>query len=105
MTDLHEPFRAALAAHLTNATAVVDPFHVVGVGTRVVDRTCRRVERDTPGDRGHKGDPLYRRFADERGWGEPRARPQRLAPRSVRFGARASTTVPGCCSTVRRSGP
>jgi transposase len=60
VTDLHEPFRTALAAHLPNATAVADAFHVVGVGTRVVDRTRRRVQRETLGHRGHKGDPLYR---------------------------------------------
>lgn len=59
-TDLHEPFRAALAAHLPNATAVADAFHVVGVGTRIVDRTRRRVQQETLDHRGHKGDPLYR---------------------------------------------
>jgi transposase len=31
VTDLHEPFRKALAARLPNATAVADAFHVVGV--------------------------------------------------------------------------
>jgi transposase len=60
VTDLHEPFRAALAARLPNATAVADPFHVVGDGIRVVDRCRRRVQRDTLGHRGHKHDPLYR---------------------------------------------
>jgi transposase len=60
VTDLHEPFRTALAAHLPNATAVADAFHVVAVGTRVVDRTRRRVQQETLGHRGHKGDPLYR---------------------------------------------
>jgi transposase len=60
VTDLHEPFRAALAEHLPNATAVADAFHVVGVGTRVVDRTRRRVQQETLGHRGHKADPLYR---------------------------------------------
>jgi transposase len=60
VTDLHEPFRQALAAHLANATAVADPFHVVGVGTRVVERTRRRVQQETLGHRGHKHDPLYR---------------------------------------------
>ena len=49
VTDLHEPFRAALAAHLPNATAVADAFHVVAVGTRVVDRTRRRVQQETLG--------------------------------------------------------
>jgi transposase len=60
VTDLHEPFRAALAARLPNASAVADPFHVVGVGTRVVGRTRRRVQRETLGHRGHKHDPLCR---------------------------------------------
>ncbi len=58
--DLHEPFRAALARHLPDATAVADPFHVVAVGTRCVDATRRRVQNDTLGHRGRKGDPLYR---------------------------------------------
>lgn len=60
VTDLHEPFRAALAKHLPNATAVADAFHVVGVATRVLDRTRRRVQQETLGHRGHKADPLYR---------------------------------------------
>ncbi len=58
--DLHEPFRAALARHLPDATAVADPFHVVAVGTRCVDATRRRVQNDTLGHRGRKGDLLYR---------------------------------------------
>lgn len=60
VTDLHHPFRRVLARHLTNATAVADPFHVVGVGNRVVDRTRRRVQQETLGHRGHRDDPLYR---------------------------------------------
>lgn len=60
VTDLHPPFRRTLAKHLPNATAVADPFHVVGVGTRVVDRTRRRVQQETFGHRGRKHDPLYR---------------------------------------------
>lgn len=60
VTDLHEPFRAALGAHLPNVTAVADAFHVVAVGTRVVDRTRRRVQQETLGHRGHTGDPLCR---------------------------------------------
>ncbi len=58
--DLHEPFRAALSHHLPDATAVADPFHVVAVGTRCVDATRRRVQNETLGHRGRKGDPLYR---------------------------------------------
>ena len=58
--DLHEPFRAALARHLPDATAVADPFHVVAVGTRCVDATRRRTQNESLGHRGRKGDPLYR---------------------------------------------
>lgn len=60
VTDLHEPFRKTLAEHLPTATAVADAFHVVAVGSRVVERTRRRVQQETLGHRGHKGDPLYR---------------------------------------------
>ena len=60
VSDLHEPFRAALKAHLPDATAVADPFHVVAVGTRCVDATRRRVQNETLGHRGRKHDPLYR---------------------------------------------
>lgn len=60
VTDLRHAFRRALAKHLTNAVAVADPFHVVGVGTRVVDRTRRRVQQETLQHRRHKVDPLYR---------------------------------------------
>jgi transposase len=60
VTDLHEPFRAALSARLGHATQVADPFHVVGVGTRAVDTVRRRIQQETLGHRGRKGDPLYR---------------------------------------------
>lgn len=60
VTDLHEPFRKALGSKLVNATAVADPFHVVGVANRVVDKTRRATQTDTLGHRGRKGDPLYR---------------------------------------------
>lgn len=36
--DLHEPYRKSLRAHLPNAVAVAEPFHVVGVAVRVLDR-------------------------------------------------------------------
>lgn len=46
---VHEPFRAALAAYLPDATAVADPFPVVAVGTRCVDKTRRRERSIAPG--------------------------------------------------------
>jgi len=60
VTDLHEPFRAALSRHLAHATQVADPFHVVAVGTRAVDTVRRRIQQETLGHRGRSGDPLYR---------------------------------------------
>ena len=60
VTDLHEPYRRSLRTHLPNAVAVADPFHVVGVANRVLDRTRRRAQQETCGHRGRKNDPLYR---------------------------------------------
>lgn len=60
VSDLHEPFRAALGRHLGHARHVADPFHVVAVATRTVDKVRRRVQNDTLGHRGRQGDPLYR---------------------------------------------
>jgi transposase len=57
-----DPFRGyANAIHdgLPDAIAVLDPFHVVRLGTQVVDEVRRRVQQDTLGHRGHKHDPLY----------------------------------------------
>jgi transposase len=59
-TDLAESFRAGLSPHLDHATRVADPFHVVRVANRCVDKVRRRVQNDTLGHRGRKHDPLYR---------------------------------------------
>jgi len=59
-TDLAESFRAGLSPHLTHAKKVADPFHVVRVGNRCVDKVRRRVQNETLGHRGRKDDPLYR---------------------------------------------
>jgi transposase len=58
-----DPFRGyATAIHdgLPEAVAVLDAFHVVRLGTQVVDEVRRRVQQDTLGRRGHKHDPLYK---------------------------------------------
>ena len=39
---------------------VADPFHVVRVANRCVDKVRRRVQNETLGHRGRKADPLYR---------------------------------------------
>ncbi len=59
-TDLAESFRAGLSPHLDHATRVADPFHVVRVGNRCLDKVRRRVQQETLGHRGRKADPLYR---------------------------------------------
>jgi transposase len=58
-----DPFRGyanAIRDELPDAAAVLDAFHVVKLGTQVVDEVRRRVQQDTTGHRGHKDDPLYR---------------------------------------------
>jgi transposase len=59
-TDLTESFRAGLSPNLDHARRVADPFHVVRVANRCVDKVRRRVQNETLGHRGRKHDPLYR---------------------------------------------
>ena len=59
-TDLAESFRAGLSPALAHAIRVADPFHVVRVANRAVDKVRRRVQNETLGHRGRKDDPLYR---------------------------------------------
>jgi transposase len=57
-----DPFRgyaAPLRAHLGGATVVLDAFHVTRLGFTAVDDVRRRVQQETTGHRGRKGDPLY----------------------------------------------
>ena len=59
-TDLAESYRSGLSPHLAHARRVADPFHVTRAANRCVDAVRRRVQNETLGHRGHKGDPLYR---------------------------------------------
>ncbi|MDP9333723.1 MAG: ISL3 family transposase [Actinomycetota bacterium] len=59
-TDLTDSYRAGMSPHLDHATRVADPFHVVRVANRCIDRVRRRVQRETLAHRGRKRDPLYR---------------------------------------------
>jgi transposase len=59
-TDLAESYRAGLSPHLDHARRVADPFHVVRVGNRCVDKVRRRVQNETLKHRGRKTDPLFR---------------------------------------------
>ncbi len=58
-----DPFRGyanALRDGLSDAITVLDAFHVVKLGTQVVDEVRRRAQQDTLGRRGHRDDPLYK---------------------------------------------
>lgn len=58
-----DPFRGyatALQHGLPSPTAVLDSFHAVRLAQDAIDRVRRRVQQQTLGHRGHKGDPLYR---------------------------------------------
>jgi transposase len=53
-------FKTATTEQLPDATAVMDPFHVVRLAGDALDRCRRRVQQDLHGHRGRTGDPLYR---------------------------------------------
>jgi transposase len=52
-------FKTATTEALPQATAVMDPFHVVALAGDALERCRQRVQQDTLGHRGRKGDPLY----------------------------------------------
>lgn len=52
-------YKTAIDDKLQDATAVLDAFHVVKLGTAAVDEVRRRVQQNTLGYRGRKGDPLF----------------------------------------------
>jgi len=42
-------YKNAIADELDDATAILDSFHVVELGTQAVDEVRRRIQRDTTG--------------------------------------------------------
>ena len=58
--EVAESSRVGLPPHLDHATRVADPFHVVPVANRCLDKVRRRTQNETLGRRGRKADPLYR---------------------------------------------
>lgn len=52
-------FKTAAAEEVPDATEVMDPFHVVQLAGDALGRTRTRVQQDTCGHRGRKGDPLF----------------------------------------------
>lgn len=57
--DPFHGYKNAIDDRLQDATAVLDAFHVVKLGTDAVDRCRRRVQQEIHGHRGRKNDPLY----------------------------------------------
>jgi transposase len=57
--DPFHGYKNALDDELEDATAVLDAFHVVKLGTAAVDEVRRRVQQDIHGHRGRSGDLLY----------------------------------------------
>ena len=57
--DPFHGYKNAIDDQLEDAVAVLDAFHIVKLGTQAVDEVRRRVQQETTGHRGRKGDPLY----------------------------------------------
>ena len=53
-------YKTAATEILPDATAVMDPFHVVALAGAKLDVCRQRVQQQTCGHRGRTGDPLYR---------------------------------------------
>ncbi len=58
--DMSGSYQVAYDRVLPHAYQVADPFHVVRLANRCVDLVRRRVQNETLGHRGRRGDPLYR---------------------------------------------
>lgn len=80
--DAFAGYASAIRDVLPDATLVIDHFHAIGLASEAVNDVRRRVQQDTLGHRGRKGDPLYgiRRLLlmtwanlNERGWERLRA--------------------------------
>jgi len=52
-------FKTAAAETLPDAVEVMDPFHVVQLAGDALDRCRQRVQQETLGRRGRRGDPLF----------------------------------------------
>lgn len=57
--DPFQGYKNAIDDQLEDATCVLDTFHIVKLAGAAVDDVRRRVQQETVGHRGRKGDPLY----------------------------------------------
>jgi transposase len=58
--DLSGSYRSVFDTMLPDATQIADPFHLIRLANSKLDECRRRVQNETLGHRGWKGDPLYR---------------------------------------------
>lgn len=58
-TDGFAGYRTAATAMVPDAVTVMDPFDVVALASAKLDLIRQRIQQQTPGRRGHTGDPLY----------------------------------------------
>jgi transposase len=94
-----DPFRgygAALSAGLPNAVRVLDPFHVVRLGLAAVDDVRRRVQQETYGHRGRRGDPTTGSASCIAGTTWQHQTPTPLRGRLPRLAGRATK----CCEQI-----
>ena len=59
MLEPFQGYKNAMDDQLQDATSVLDAFHIVKLAGDALDEVRRRVQQDTLGHRGRKGDPLY----------------------------------------------
>ena len=57
--DPFQGYKNAIDDQLQDTTSVLDAFHIVKLAGDALDEVRRRVQQDTLGHRGRKGDPLY----------------------------------------------
>lgn len=57
--DPFQGYKNAIDDRLEDATCVLDTFHIVKLAGAAVDEVRRRIQQETLGHRGRKGDPLY----------------------------------------------
>ncbi len=57
--DPFQGYKNAIDDQLQDAASVLDAFHIVKLAGDALDEVRRRVQQDTTGHRGRKGDPLY----------------------------------------------
>ena len=57
--DPFQGYKNAIDDQLQDATSVLNAFHIVKLAGDALDEVRRRVQQDTTGHRGRKGDPLY----------------------------------------------